>query len=78
MSAKNYFKDGGSWIRGKLVVGEKVFCKYNAQGVTIVEFLLIITSPWKAEFMKSKLETIRCVIQVIIVEVFCSLYSVNT
>lgn len=46
MSAKNYFKDGGSWIRGKLVVGEKVFCKYNAQGATIVEFfLLIITSP---------------------------------
>lgn len=29
MSAKNYFKDGGRWIKGKLV-GE-VFCVYNAQ-----------------------------------------------
>lgn len=31
MSAKNYFKDGGRWIKGKLVVGEKAFCIYNAQ-----------------------------------------------
>lgn len=30
MSAKNYFKDGGRWIKGKLIVREKAFCMYNA------------------------------------------------
>lgn len=31
MSAKSYFRDGGRWIKGKSVVGEKAFCLYNAQ-----------------------------------------------
>lgn len=52
MSAKNYFKDGGSWIKGELVVGGKAFCMcistiHNALNAVMVEFLLFIANSWK-------------------------------
>lgn len=48
MSAKNYFKDGGSWIKGELVVGEKAFCIYNTKHTECCNGgIPIIANSWK-------------------------------